>query len=115
MTIAGTLKKRLTQDMVLWVNNGSNSYGEYTFATPVDIKVRIEEKATPTMSTNQSQLKSETTVYSQTEIGEGDMLAEGTVDSLSATSTPVDAARQVKRVGKTPDLRVNEILYTAVY
>ena len=89
-----------------------NGYGQYSFAAPVVIRGRWEERAELFRDGNGDEQMSKVIVYIDTDVNIRDYLAEGD-QSGTADPTTLPNAHEIKQYWKTPDLRYSEYLRKA--
>jgi len=92
-----------------WQVTGSNGYGGFTFAAPVVIEGRWEDKQVRFMSHEGEELTSVALAYIDTDVSSGDFLARG---DESGNALPEDAteAHRIEKYDKVPDLRLVEVV-----
>jgi len=108
------IKKMRRQKAVWWERLAPNQYGEFSFAEPVEIQCRWEDKGAEFRNgTGQTQM-SDAVVYTDRVLKEGDKLMKGELDS----NTPDDpkaltTAFEIQRFDELPNFKATETLYTA--
>lgn len=112
MSIIVKMRKQLA---VWWQRNPTpDRYGAYTFASPVEIKVRWDDASVEFLDPMGEKQTSRSVVYTDRAMTPGDRLSRGELDSntpgdpLSVTDT-----YEVRRFDRTPNLRATETLFTA--
>ncbi len=100
---------------VYWARSTRDAYGQWTFASPVQISVRWEWIESLHQSDKGEKWMSNSTVYVDRDMSTGDWLFDGTIQDLTSESIPQSnsGAFQVKKFEKVPTLRYNEYLRTA--
>lgn len=78
-------------------------YGVYTFAAPVQVNCRWEDKNEEFINDQGNDEMSQAVVYLDTDVAPGGYLFLGT--SAVADPTTVDGAHKIKRFTKIPDVR----------
>lgn len=93
------------QEITHWVVT-PDVYGGYSFAAPVKINGRWEERAELFRTIQGDEEISKAIVYVDTDVALSDYLALG---DFTATSDPttLDTTHQVRQFDKIPDLRIN--------
>ncbi len=91
------------QTATYWGAPVNDGYGGHTFAAPVALQVRWEEKAEEFVSTQGEPIFSQASVWTDIDTEIGGYLYLGS--SVAADPTSVDNAYPIKRFAKTPDLR----------
>jgi len=91
------------QDATYWASPVPNGFGGHTFAAPVQIKVRWEDKTEEFLTALGEPVFSQSVLYIDQDIDIGGYMFLGT--SLTADPTTVEGAFPVKRFAKTPSLR----------
>lgn len=100
------------QDVTHWAISGKNGYGKPSFASPVNLKGRVQEQKTITRSAiGAKEIVFGSSIYLSTSVSVGDYLAEGKY--TGADPLLVLAAREVKSVSKSRDISGTNTLYTA--
>ena len=94
----------LNQDVTHWPVTGNDGYGGFTFGTPVKLDGRWEEKAELFITPDNEEVHSKVVAYLDTDIANGDYLAEGDQTATADPGTLNDAFR-VRNYGKVTDLR----------
>jgi len=90
------------QTATVWVDNGTDSAGDPTFATPRQISVRWEEKLSVILNSDGEQETSVARVYVSEDLKLGDYLFLGT--SAASDPIPTIGAYKIKAYGKVPSL-----------
>lgn len=104
--------RNLREDVTHWPISGSDGYGGFTFATPIKLKGRWEEKAVLFLSANNEEQVSEAVVYIDADVVAGDYLGRG---DLTATADPttIDGPYRIRQRMKVTDLRNLTAIRTA--
>jgi hypothetical protein len=108
------IKKMRKQNAIWWSAGPKDEFGSISFAAPVQIKCRWEEKNGQIMGAQGQIITGLDTVYVDRDMKIGDKLKEGTL----ATDTPVDPkddreAFEIQGWEKTPNLKAKEFLRIA--
>ena len=100
----GIITRCLVQDVTHWVST-ADGYGGYTFAAPVTLKGRWEDRAETFRDTRGEEATSDTVVYLDTDVAFPDYLFLG----ISTTADPqtLSGAHQVRQFRKIPNLRAS--------
>jgi len=98
------LTRNLREDVTHWPLTGTDGYGGFTYATPVKLKARWEDRAVLFVNANNEEVVSQAIVYLGVDISEGDYLGQG---DLTATSDPttLSGTYRIRQRHKTTDLR----------
>lgn len=92
----------LTQECTLWVSTGTDGYNQPSFAAPVQIICRWEEKTEKIQGDDGVEVLSRARVFLAQDVALGDYLVLGT--SAGADPREVPGAYRVKDFRKTPSL-----------
>jgi hypothetical protein len=108
------IKKMRRQRAVYWAKTGTDEFGTISFAEPVEIKCRWEEKTGQIMGKQGEILTGMDTVYVDRPMEIGDKLKLGTL----ATDDPPDPkedreAFEIQGFEALPNFKAKEFLYTA--
>lgn len=109
----------LIQDMrrqvaVFWSRGSPDPYGRYSFAGPVEIKCRWEDKPEEFMSATGERRVSSAVVYVDRDMKPGDMLKKGPMESGTPDDpNSLDDALQIQAFANMPDFDAVEFLKTA--
>ena len=95
------------QDITHWPTLTKDGLGGFTFAAPVLLKGRWEDKQELFRDKNGEEVLSEAWVYLETDIVIGDYIAENDQTGTPDPTTLQDA-HQVRQFIKIPDLRQND-------
>ena len=99
------ITRRYKQTATYWSVSGTSSSGDPSFATPVSIKVRWEQRTAVFTRPNGEEASSSSVVFVKQDMVEGDFLFLGT----SVLADPNDVASQkVQGFSKIPELVGNE-------
>ncbi len=94
------LTRNLRQTATLWVFNGVDNAGDPSFATPVQVTVRWEDRTIEFIDPRGEKTVSKSVVYLSQDVTSGDFMVLGT-DSTS-DPTGVVGAFEVRDFRKTP-------------
>jgi hypothetical protein len=100
--------RNLKQDVVYWGNPVNDGYGGRTFADPVEMKVRWEDKHELFIDSSGQQKTSQAVVFVGEDVVVGGYLMLGTLSDLSsADESPLEiaGAYEIKAFSKIPDLK----------
>lgn len=111
------ITKVLKQTAVWWARTTPDAYGQFTFASPVEVKVRWEDSIDTFKDENGNEHTSKSYVMVDRDMKVGDVLMLGTTADIPS-SNPADpkensGAFEIKRFDKTPDIRNRENLREA--
>ena len=110
----GLIKRMRKQSAVWWAETGTDHYGERTFAAPVQIKCRWEDRVGEYMNAKGETSMSKATVYVDREMNLGDYLKRGDLDSNTPGNPATDPlAMPIQAFDRIPDLKNREVLLTA--
>lgn len=101
----------LKQVCTVWTVTGSDLYGKSTYASPVTKACRWEEKTEEVVDKHGETYMSKARVFFAESIPLESYVYLGT--SAAADPTTVSAAREVRQVATTPDLRALKSLQVA--
>lgn len=114
------LQKFLNQDAVYWGSPTPNGFGGYTYADPVDVKVRWSIKQEKFLSaeagaTNSvEEILSTAVILSETDFEINGRLLLGIVADLSSDELPdTNGANTIKGFGKIPTMKADQFLRKA--
>lgn len=96
-----------TEDLTLWRMTGQDVYNKTTFASPVLIEARYQEKDEVIVDSTGRDVVSSTQIFTETELKVGDYVVLG----ISADLTPTDDARQLVRVNQLRFVTNNADVY----
>jgi len=96
------LTRNLKQTATWWARSSVDSYGDPTFAAPVQIPVRWEQRTELFVNARGEEKRSNSIVYLDRDISIGDFLYLGT--STATDPTSVLGAQQVQDFRKVPSL-----------
>lgn len=104
------LTHNLNQDVTLWISQGIGATRDETFASPVKIEGRWEERPELFISPNGEEEQAENIVFLDRSVEIGDYIALG---DQTAQSDPLQiaAAIRVRAKRTTPNLRGTEFEY----
>jgi len=92
----------LLQDAVLWLIEGTDTYGRKKVGLPEQIAVRWEKGLVLNLLPTSSSEQVESTVFVDREIPIGSLMWEGALDDLP---DPLTDMRKVEHVKKIPDIK----------
>jgi hypothetical protein len=103
------ITKNCVQDCVYWSTPVENGYGGKTFADPIEIKCRWEDKLQLIRLDDGNQISSRAIVYVLQELDEEGYLYLGTLDDLDSTeeddpTSITEGAYTIKKFEKSPVL-----------
>jgi hypothetical protein len=108
------IKKMRKQKAVYWAKTGTDEFGAITFAEPVEIKCRWEEKTGQMMNKQGALVTGMDTVYVDREMNIGDKLKKGPLDTNSPPDPKEDReAFEIQGWENLPNFKAKEFLYTA--
>ena len=93
--------RNLKQQAVIWTASGVDSYGNPSYAAPVAIKVRWEERIERTLDSTGNEILSQAFVYMAIKYAPGDYLLLG----VSTDTTPPSSAFEIKNFSSISNLR----------
>ena len=96
------ITRRLNQKATYWAVGSVDSSGDPTFATPVGVKVRWEQRTVVFTTPTGEERSSTDVVFVKQDMVEGDFLFLGT--STVADPTTVLAAKEIQGFSKLPQL-----------
>ncbi len=101
-----THNRHFKQEVTFWAVTGSDGFGGFTYAAPVLLEGRWEEKNELFISFDREQEVSRSIVYVSADVDEGDFLALGDFVTVPiADPGTLDVAFRVRMFGKVVDLR----------
>ena len=100
------MNRHLRQVATYWSQTGKDRYGKATFAAPVSVPVRWEDKQQRAVDTKGVEFLSRSTVYVDRDMELGDYIILGTFHS----SPPVGAS-QIRSFGSTPNLQNTQSIH----
>lgn len=108
------IKRMRKQKAVYWQRGPVNSFGQFTYSDPVQIKCRWDDGFAEYISKTGTREASTATVYVDRPMAVGDQLFKGVVDDIDPVLTPLqNEAHEIKAFDITPNLKNKENLYTA--
>lgn len=109
------LNRMRKQQAVYWAPAAPGDDGARTFAAPVQLRVRWEDKEQEVTDAAGTKFVSKTTVYTGEDVEPGGVLLLGTLfDVLDAADPFANAGSvEIKRFDKFPTLRATDYLRTA--
>ncbi len=97
------------QTAVYWGNPQNDGYGGHTFDTPIQLRVRWEDKQELYNDAEGREKRSSAIVYTQVDLDMGGFLYLGDLDDSGLDSDPqpseVPSAKEIKQWGKVPNLQ----------
>lgn len=106
----GLLERIRKGTAVYWQRTGFDSYGVPTFAAPVSIDVRWEDKTTRFVDPQGAEKITSAVVYVGVDIEPGSYLKNGTDPSPVLNPREDANAEEVKQFSKTPNLRYTKFI-----
>jgi hypothetical protein len=106
------LKRMLNQKAVYWGTPAGDGYGGFTFADPVELDCRWEDKTELFVSPAGEETPSQAVVYLPQDVDVGGYLFLGALDDINSDQDPQgqDGAYRIKQVYKTPDIKGKDFL-----
>ena len=104
--------RNFRDDVTHWPLTGSDSYGGFTFGTPIKIIARYQDSAVLFRSADGEEEVSKAIVYLGVPINVGDYIARGDL-TVNANPTTIGDTYRVRQIGRSTDLRAAEELYKA--
>lgn len=116
MSIAQLLVRNCKQTIVYWASPTADGYGGYTFATPVEIQGRWEDKQELIKTNDGEEQVTQARVYLLQDVDEGGYLYLGSLDDLDSNPQPdeVDTAGQILAISKFPTLGQSDVFLRKV-
>lgn len=111
----GIIKTMRKQTAVYWPFVSINTFGEKTVGSPIEIKVRWEDKNEEFLDMGGQIQMSRAVVYVDRDMVNGSILMLGVIADIT-DSTNIkenDGAWEVRRFDKLPDIKAKEFLRTA--
>jgi len=105
----GFLKRLRKQKAVWWQRGSPDTYGEFAFAAPVEIKCRWEDTSQEIVDMKGQTITSRSLVYVDRVLAVGDKLLRGELDSNSS----IEDAFEIQKFDQLPDFRNKAVLLTA--
>lgn len=97
----------LTQTAVYWSTPASDGYGGRTYAEPVEISARWEQKQELFIDANGQEVRSNAIVFVSADLDLGGLLWLGTLAALDSTEEDfpetIAEAREIRSIEKIPD------------
>lgn len=100
---------------VWWQKNGTDRYGDPTFATPVEINVRWTDLTEMTIRPDGTTFFSQAKVFVDRDVSPGDILKHSELDS-SIDNDPANetGTYEIQTFKKTPNKRATKFLRKAI-
>lgn len=110
------LKTMLKQRAVYWPPLAPDKHGGPTWGTPVELRVRWEDKVKRKVGPEGEVVVLDSTVYTASDVEVGGMLMLGVLDSTVVTDDPRANAHvgEILSFEKVPNLKAKEFLRTAL-
>ena len=107
------ITRNMKQTIVYWGTPANDGYGGRTFASAVEITGRWEDTQELFVDDKGIEKVSEAVVYLSQSVDLGGYLYLGDLDDLSSDPDPQDiaAAKEIRSVKATPDLKNQNTLY----
>jgi len=128
MSLKSQLRRVLNQKALYWAPLGNNQFNEKSYASPVVVKVRWEDKREEIINASGTRVISNSRLYMGSDVVEGGfvfLLLGGAKPPSTMTDqdlinsvpnrldpTQLENAREIYRVEKLPDRKVTEFLRT---
>jgi hypothetical protein len=128
MSLKSQLRRILNQKALYWAPLGDNQFNEKSYALPVVIKVRWEDKREEIVTAMGTRIVSNARLYMGTDVLEGGfvflllggakppstMTDQALISSIPNSHDPtrVENAREIYKFEKMPDRKVTEFLRT---
>jgi len=107
----GFWSNKFNHNITYWAVTGSNGFGGFTFATPVLLKGRWEDRVEQFRNPRDEEEVSQSIAYLDVDVDIGDYLAEGDfVTTPTSDPTTLDGASRVRQRLRTTSLRSLEAL-----
>ena len=101
-----SLLRKLRDSITHWPLTGSDGFGGFTFGAPILLKGRWQDKNEVFITPNNEEVVSAAIVYLNTDIAEGDYLAQGDHATVPiANPATLSTAHRVRNYGRSTDLR----------
>ena len=102
------------QTAVYWERQSADSYGRYSYAEPIELPCRWEQKVEEFRDSKGEKLVSKATVYLDRVVKQGDIMRQGTLD-LDAPADPrsLTDVFEVRIFEQVPDIKAEETLHIA--
>ena len=110
MSIITRMRK---QTLVYWGSPVPDGYGGSTFAAAVELSCRWEDKQELFIAPDGKEVLSQSVVYVGQDVGIGGYLYLGVESDLDSDHTNpeiISGAREIRQLGKLPNLRATEYL-----
>ena len=91
MSIERVISRFTVQTAVYWANPTNAGYGTLSYDTPVEIKVRWEQKTKIITNRKSEEIISNSVILSNTEMEEEEVLFLGTLSDVTALGLEVDS------------------------
>jgi len=106
------MRSKLEDQITYWESNGSNRYGEETFAAPVITRARWEDRQEQVRTPSGDILISKAVVFVEDAMKIGDMVAKGDFTGISDPS--MAGASEVQHTFSIPSMRTNQMEHRIV-
>ena len=109
------IKRMRKQRAVFWERSDEpDEYGKFSYSSPIEIRCRWDESGIEYRSPTGQTVISQAVVYVDRIMKIGDMLREGEIESDEPDDpTEAEAAYEIQRFDKTPNIKATETLLTA--
>ena len=105
------VERKLAQTVTYWGTPAPDGFGGLTFAAPVQMSGRWEERTELFVDASGREARSQAVVYAAQDVGVGGYLALGAFADPSPTA--VSGAREIRAVHKSPNLRATRFVRKA--
>lgn len=99
------LTRNLNQTVTYWAPAGRDNFGDPSFADPVEINGRFEERTEKFFDADGSELLARSVVYLDQDVEIGGFLMLGLATSSTSDPRDEDGAFQIKDFRKIPDIK----------
>ena len=106
------LTRLLKQDATYWSHSSYDEYGDQSWASPVAIKCRWEDRSQIFLDEKGEQVHSKACVWTTTELAVDGYLFLGT--SSTANPETVSGADKILRIESCPDVKNRTTIYKAL-
>ena len=105
------INELLKQTVTYWAPSSMSGWGGETFASPVAIDGRWEDKQELFIDSKGQEVRSNAVVYVDQDVDLGGFLYLGT--STASDPTTVDGAREIRAFQKSPNIKATEFIHKA--